>query len=228
MYSLLLNAVLATVVLFLIPRPHKTATLPVSASAKDTLAEATPQLRHFIPSSDPVGSRAWVSTLRDAGVPVRVLARVVREVFDDQWQKRQSQAQAAYMRGDADADSLALVSLEHDQEQEQAMRAALGDEDFRKWDKQNVLSGLNLQGVKLTDAQSDALYDLEKKHQEQLNQILASKLKHEIDPATDEQEQAGVEADYDSQLKALLGEQNYAAMRGTPDDTAGQLKRVSW
>ena len=96
LYSLLLNAVLGTVVLILIARPHQTATLTVSAPAKDThaLAEATSQSRHFIPPSDPVGSRAWVSALRESGVPVRVLARVVREVFDDQWQARQGAWQA--------------------------------------------------------------------------------------------------------------------------------------
>ena len=225
MYSLLINAALGTVVLMLIARhPKEKLTASLPGPCKFTSSDAA-QLRHFTPPADPPGSRDWVNTLRDAGVPVRVLARVVREVFDDQWQKRQSRAQAAYMRGLVDADGLALVSLEHDQEQEQAMRAALGEDDFRKWDKQVVLGGLNLQGITLSDAQSEALYNLEKKQRDQLNQILASKLKHETDPATADTQQANSEADYDSQIKALLGEQDYAVLRGAPDDTAGQIKQ---
>jgi hypothetical protein len=166
----------------------------------------------------------WVNTLRDAGVPTRVLARLVREGFDDQWQTRQAEAQAAFMRGDMDIDALSALNIEHDAEQEKAIRSALGEQEFRKWDMTNVLQSLNLRDIPLTAAEVDTLYDLQKNHINRANELLAAKLKGQIDYATMEEQQTRFEADYDAKLKTLLGEQRFATLQGT-GEVAGELQR---
>jgi hypothetical protein len=48
------------------------------------------------------------------------------------------------MRGDIDTDGLAAANVEHDTEQEKAIRAALGEEDFKKWDMQSYSRKMQL------------------------------------------------------------------------------------
>jgi hypothetical protein len=222
------NLALVAAVIFLVSRdPHpplKLAEIPSVAPNETLPVVSAPKPRPYAAVIGESDWRHWVDTLREAGVPTRVLARLVREGFDDQWQTRQADAQAAYMRGDMDVDGLGALSIEHDFEQEKAIRTALGEEDFRKWNLTNVLQSLNLRDIQLTPAETDALYDLQKKHLDRGNELLAAKLKGQIDYATMEEQQARAEADYNAKLKALLGEQRYGALQGS-DEGAGELQR---
>lgn len=169
--------------------------------------------------------KTWAEALRGIGVPTRVLARLVRDGFDDQWQKRQEQAQAAYMRGELDGDGLGALSIEHDFAQEAAICAALGDEEFRKWDMANLLQSLPLRDIRLSPEETETLYDLEKNHRDSLNRLLASKLKGEIDHASLEERQATFEAAHDVKLKELLGARRHASLRGLNEGSA-ELQRI--
>jgi hypothetical protein len=162
-----------------------------------------------------IASRAdWFEILRQAEVPPRVLAKLVREEFDDRWRKRHSEAQARYRRGELDADDLFALDVAHDMEQEKAVRTAMGEEDFRKLDMPAALAELNLFEVELTAAETDALYDLTKNHRRQINELTLAKLRGEIDQATLDQEQARTQTQVDVQLKTLLGEKRFATVRG--------------
>jgi len=223
---LALNAMLALTlsVLVLHRLPGPPATAVPEGPAKETPTLDRPIPRPYAGLASASDWRQWIDTLREAGVPTRVLARLVREGFDDAWLKRQAEGQAAYMRGDIDPAGLAALSIKHDLEQEKAIHAALGEEDFRKWDLQNVLQSVNLRDVQLTEAETNALYTVEKNLRQRLNELQLAKLNGEIDQAGLDDQQAKAQADHDQQLKALLGDQRYATMQDTDED-AGDLQR---
>ena len=187
-------------------------------------AASPPKPRPYAEAMADSDWKGWVNTLREAGVPGRVLAELVRESFNQQWQTRQAETQAAYMRGDIDSDGLAVANLEHDLEQEKQMRSALGEEEFRRWDLQNVMGSLNLSGVQLTEAETNSVYALEKSLLQRMNELQMARLKGELTQAAYEEQQAKAQADHDQQMKSLLGDQRYAAMQGT-DTGAGDLRR---
>ena len=222
-----LNLVLIASVIALLLRPTKTQVapppLPSGPQNENSPAANRAKLRPYGSLVSESDWGQWVETLREAGVPTRVLARLVREAFDDRWQKRQDQAYAACMRGELDANGLAVVSMEHDIEQEKAIRAVLSESEFRKWDMQNVLQSLNLREIQLTETETNALYDLEKNLRQRLDQLLLSKLKGDIDQATLDEQRAEAQSGHDARLKELLGDQRCTAMMGA-DDASAELQ----
>src|SRR5262245_16007973 len=109
-----INVVLMFTSAFIILRKHQVA--PANAEASEAARQVQSQTasprkpRSYATVVAEAGWKPWVDTLRDAGVPTRVLARLVREGFDDHWQTRQADAQVAFMRGDLDVDGLALLN----------------------------------------------------------------------------------------------------------------------
>jgi hypothetical protein len=223
--NLALIAILAALPL-LGPKTQVMSSPPTAASTDSMAAAPESRLSSYGSVTNESDWREWINGLRNAGVPTRALARVAREGFEDRWQVRQKDAHARYMANELNSDDLAAVAMEHDWEQEKAIRAALGDEDFRKWDSENVLESLNAGSLQLTDHEANTLYELTKKHRRRLDELNWSKVKGQIDQETLDREVATVQAEHDGQLKALLGGQRFAAMRGMDTDTvAGELKR---
>jgi hypothetical protein len=69
--------------------------------------------------------------LRAAGVPNKVIARVVLGDLEERWQKRLDECQEKFDSGEVDADAFEALSQTHDQEREEELRAALGDEGYK-------------------------------------------------------------------------------------------------
>jgi hypothetical protein len=227
--SLALNVVLVATLAVLLLGQNRTQPVPVAvpttASNETARVASQPRPRPYSTLIADSDWRQWVDQLRATGIPLPVMARLAEEHFNDLWQRRQNQAQAAFMRGDIDTDGLAALNVERAFEEERTMRAVLGDEDFRKWDKENILRSLNLTGIQLTDAETDALYELEKKTRQRFNELSLARLKGEMTLAEYEEQQAKTQADHDQELKALLGDQRYAIMHG-PDEVSSDLKHA--
>jgi hypothetical protein len=224
---LALNLIFVLVIVALLVRQSKTpppqiVTPVVSNETRAAVAPAKP--RSYASLATDADWRQWIEMLRELGVPTRVLARLAREGFDDRWQKHHDETYTRYMKGEVDTEELAALGIEHDLKQEEAIRAALGEADFREWDLQNVMQSISLREIQLTAAETNALYELESNHRRRLNELLLSKLRGETDQATLDQRQEQAQADHDAQLKAMLGEQRYAKMEGV-DDSAGELQR---
>src|SRR4051812_5891215 len=110
--SLGLNLVLAaTLVLFL---RHSESSRPKTVVQKESVTRA--DILETDPNKSRVNEaagrkpefpdwRAWIDQLRAAGVPNRVIARVVQADFDDRWQKRQEEYQRRFDQGDLDFDA---------------------------------------------------------------------------------------------------------------------------
>jgi hypothetical protein len=226
--NLLLLAALA-IVLLRSPEPPAVAAVAktsMDAASGKAAAAGAPAAR---PQEGSKGGnfewKDWLGKLRDAGAPADALARLAREEFSQRWQSRQAEAQAAYARGDIEAEGLAIVNLEHDIEMEAQMRATLGDDAFEEWDRQNVLASLNPSALQLTEAETAALYELEKSSRRQMDALQMARLKKELTPAEHEARQAAAQDEHEKRLKSLLGAQRYAVLRGV-DSGAGDLTRA--
>jgi hypothetical protein len=226
-----LNLLLLAAVIILAASRSKTVEQPPSAISNGSaptnevfVASTTQQFKSFKDLATMADWRRWIDQLRNVGVPEATLARLVQGDFDDRWQKRQSEAQSAYNHGEIDSDALAKLDLEHQVEQEKELRAALGEEGFKNWDKHRLLQELNLKEIDLTDTENDSIYALKKKLEEHLRDLDKQKLDGGIDQASLTDQQQKAQADYDQQLKTLLGGDRYATVQGL-ENPAGDLRR---
>ncbi len=154
--------------------------------------------------------RQWVDQLRAAGVPNKILAQVVLADFEGEWDKRLEEC-----RGDAG--KIDALQVEREKDQEAEMRAALGDEGFKRWDQENMLREADIGKVQLTDSEASAIYDLKKKLQQRRWDLDEARLNGgmddtEINDATDQ-----AYSEFNQQMKALLGDDRYAKSQGTDD-----------
>ena len=188
-------------------------------------AKVSDQLSPVVPVKVGSGWQTWIEPLRAAHVPARVLAGLVQADFEERWQKRQTDLQKKYMRGEIDADGLAAAGLEHDTALEHEQEEALGPSAYHDWDRQRVLQGMNIDSAHLSDSEKNAVYTLERNLQSQTRVVQLDKLRGKIDQATSDQQQQNAEKELTDKLRALLGDARAARLQGA-DDTLGNLKRA--
>jgi hypothetical protein len=153
-----------------------------------------------------------VDQLRAAGFPNNVLARVVLSDLEAEWEKRFEEG--------GDGDAMAAMQLEHDMVQDAEMRAALGEEGFKKWDQERMLREANLGKAQLTASESDALYGLKKKLQQRQWELEQGRLKGTMDDAQVNDASDAAYAEFNQQMKTLLGDERYAKSQGVDEGTA--------
>ena len=220
--SLALNLVLVVAVLALVFRKSERAIparevspakTPIEAPiANERPAVGQSQLPQYADISSAAGRRQWVEQLRAAGVPNKILAQVVLADFEQQWDKRVEEC-----RGDAN--KITALQVEREKDQEMEMRAALGDEGFRRWDQENMLREANNGKVPLTDVEANAIYDLKKKLQQRRWYLDEARLNGEMDDAEINDETDKAYSEFNQQMKTLLGDERYAKSQGTDDGT---------
>jgi hypothetical protein len=153
--------------------------------------------------------------LRAAGVPNKILAQVVLADLDEHWETRFWEE----CRG-TDVDKMAAMQLEHDMGKDAEMRAALGEEGFKLWDRENMLREANIGKIQLTASEADAIYDLKKKLQQRQWELEQARLKREMDDAEIDDASEKAYSEFNQQMKALLGDERHAKSQGLDDDTA--------
>lgn len=232
--SLTLNVVLVGVFLFAPERESATRDLPPAAPPSSlrqprvisepeqipTSAKATP--------SRTVTAPVWQQSLpqlRDAGVPHDVLAGLVIADFEIRWQKQLREFEHRYQAGAVDDDERARFEARREDEQEQALRAALGDDGFRQWDKDFSLRDLDLVKLQLSSSETDALYQL-RKDRALKDRMLAEALRNgAIDEASYNEQQAAAQQEYDQQFKLLLGDERYEDLQNLEEGMEGALRQ---
>jgi len=227
--SLVLNLLLVAMCVFFATRHRAQPPVPPAQTLSESaLNNPASDSRTTAPIADatskPVDRRPWVEILREQGVPANVIARLAIADFEDRWQSRQAQAQESYNRGDLDADGLAALAIQHDIEQENALRATLGEQAFRDWDASRLFQQFNLSNISLTTSETNSLYELSANHRQQLRDLEKARQDNEIDQATFNADQAKVDADFQKQVRTLLGDERYGALHGT-DPAVGDLRR---
>ena len=188
-------------------RPEK-ITEPSAASETPVLSQ--PKLPQYTDAASASDRRQWVDQLRAAGVPNKILAQVVLADFEQRWDKRVEACRT-------DPDKVAALRVEHERDQEAEMRAALGEEGFRRWDQENMLREANTGKVPLTDSEANAIYDLKKKLQQRRWELDEARLNGEMDDAEINDATDQAYSEFNQQMKALLGDERYAKSQGTDD-----------
>jgi len=233
--SLVLNAVLAGgLVIFTLhrPAPKKLPAprpQPVAAAVSARPVSAPPVPARPAPNHGTNGPdwQDWLQQLRDAGVPNNVLAGLVASDFENRWDKQRRAMERRYQRGELGGDWLARFELRHGEEQEKEMRAALGDEGFRQWDKENTLRDYDLDALNLSSSETDALYQLRKDLTRKQHDLDVARQNGELDGADYSEQQDALQKENDQQFKALLGDDRYAAMQNPDDGMRRSLKDLS-
>lgn len=200
--------------------PTRTAVAPSAGPVHPRGAVAAPA--H--PVEIGAGWQSWIEPLRAAKVPTDVLAGLVRADFDRRWQPRQAEMQQKYLGGTVDADALAAFAVEHDIESERDLAAALGADEFRRWDMDRVLKELPPAASALNDTERGNVYDVQRRLRDELRQAELDRLRGATDQATMEQRQQQARDAANAQLRTLLGSDRAAQLQGV-DDTEGNLRR---
>lgn len=187
------------------PVPVRTAPAARSAAAEERGAEAYPQA-----ASAPAKRQWLVGQLRAMGVPNKVLARIVLADLDWAWNKRGGEVS---LQTHGDPDTLAALKLENAMSLDAHMRAALGEEGFLQWDRENMLREANSGGLSFTPEESDGAYALWKNLQRRELELRRSRLKAELDEVELGAAFGEAVAEFEREMKRLLGEERYAKAR---------------
>jgi len=220
-----LNVALAVTVVVLLLR--KSENSPAPSARENSPAMSTPEAPALTnPPKQPACAeitsaadrRRWlIDQLRAAGVPHHVLARVVLADLDESWDNRLEQS---VKDGKRDADSVAALQQERERDEDAQMRAALGDEDYKLWDQEKQLREANTGGISLTATETHAIYDLKKKLQQRQWDLEQARLKGQMDDVDINDAYDKAYAEFNQQMKALLGDARYAQSQGVDDAAA--------
>ncbi len=168
---------------------------------------------------------SWIETLRDAGVPNKIIANVVIADFENRWETKERELQQKFDAGEVDADALTQAETERTTERDQALRAALGEAGYRQWDKENTLHEMNLGSLKLSDTETDSLYELRKNLAQRRRDLEQDAREGKIDDTDLSQKLSALQTQYEAQTHTLLGDERYAAMKNSPDAVDADLRR---
>ncbi|HWA86571.1 MAG TPA: hypothetical protein VG710_10135 [Opitutus sp.] len=235
-FQIILSGFLAATVVVLalhqsanrLPAPDSAVTGPGAYAGKAgaglAAARATTSAKsRTLPNYSGIGSasarrRSIIDQLRAMGVPNEVLALVALEDFESEWDGR-------FAACWGDPASMERVQLEKDLSQDAAMRAALGEKDFKQWDTKAMLWEAMSTPVDVTPGEAESIYALKKNLQQRQFALEQARIDGTMDRA---QVLAAVQksyADYNQELKAVLGEARYAKSQQLDDDfTAGNLR----
>ena len=149
------------------------------------------------------------------GVPDQILAQVVRADFEVNWEKRYAEESL-----NADPDKSDAMRLEHDLAKEGELRAALGEEAFRRWDQKHMLQEAMSGKVNVTAAETEVIYDFKKKLQRRQFELEKARVAGTMDETEGDAATDKIYSDFNQEMKALLGDARYAASQGLDDGAA--------
>jgi hypothetical protein len=225
--SLVLNFLLVVTVVAVLLVRHRSEQPPAPTasqiSAETITKEAPavvdlpkrPQFKDTASASD---RRHWlVDELRAAGVPNNVVARFVMAELEEDWQKRSDET-ALNSHGNPDA--MVALHLEQEKDIESQMRAALGEAGFKLWDQERLLREANIGRIPLTAAEADAIYGAKKKLQQRQWDFEQARIDGTLDDAQINDATDKAYAEFNQQMKSMLGDERYAQSQGLGDDSA--------
>lgn len=222
--SLALNVVLAAIVAVLLLR--KTAPEPANPrppqkqAANPRLTPAPISLPRFSSSTE---NRQWFARLRDAGVPAKIIARLVIAENEERWHLELESLQARYARGEATDDAFASLNRERRRAQEADLKAALGASAYAAWERDQLLGEMKLDRVPLTEAETDRLCALKRELLSQLEKLQETEQMGRIDSADLAELQHQAEDAFAQKTRELLGDERYARIQ--PETTGSEATR---
>jgi hypothetical protein len=162
--------------------------------------------------------RTIIDQLRAMGVSNDFLALVAKVDFETEWDGRFDECKG-------DMDKLAAVQLAMNMNKDAAMRAALGEEGFRKWDQKTMLWEAMSTPVDVTTSEASAIYDLKKKLQQRGYELDQARLNGTMDDAQINAASDKAYAEYFQKMKDILGDDRYKKSQQLDGDfLAGNLR----
>jgi len=195
-----------------------------SAAAKPALVALSAPSEQSPEISKPPAT-SWVQALRDAQISEKVIAEVAAANFEDRWHVLALENQKRFDRGEIDQETLSGFDLQHDEEREKQMRAALGDEGFRRWDQARELADIDRSGVQLSADESGRLYDLRKNLTRKQLELDQARLQGKLTDEDAASQSSALYTQYNQDLLKCLGDERYAQMQNGGDTGASELKK---
>jgi hypothetical protein len=141
------------------------------------------------------------------------LIAAIQADFHAKWNERDLELQKQYTNGKVEMEDLALFNLDREIALEAALRDALGEDAFREWDRNRKFFDINTGALALTADEANELHPLRTALTDRLRALERAKLKKEIDPATYEERLETAQADYEQELKKLVGFERFNEAR---------------
>ncbi len=155
----------------------------------------------------------WKERLRQGDIPRHVLIAAIQADFHAEWDRRDIDLRRQYADGKIEIEDLALFNLDREIALEATMRDALGEDAFGEWDRDRQLFNINTSILSLSDDEMYKLRSIRTALTDRLRALERSKLKKEINPATYEERYELAQADYERELKNLIGLQRFDETR---------------
>jgi len=197
------------------------ATAPTAEAAPPAVSATSEQpVKTARPSAT-----TWVQALRDAQISEKVIADVAAANFEERWHALALENQKKFDRGEIDQAALSGFDLQHDEEREKQMRAALGDEGFRRWDQARELADLERTGLQLSADESDKLYQMRKDLDRKRLELDKARLQGKLTDEEAASQGAALCTQYNQDLLKFLGDDRYAQMQNGGDTGMSELKQ---
>ena len=165
------------------------------------------------PSMRETDGTDWRESLHRSNVPRHVLIAAIQADFHAKWSERDIELQKQYTNGKVEMEDLALFNLDREIALEAAMRDALGEDAFREWDRNRKFFDINTGALALTADEANKLHPLRTALTDRLRALERAKLKKEIDPAAYDERVEIAQADYEQELKKLVGFERFNEAR---------------
>lgn len=170
--------------------------------------------------------RTWLPQLQTAGVPQRVLAQLVAANFNADWSKRSEKLQEQLERGEIDDEQWAQLHRQRDADEEKAIRDAVGDDAFKAWHQDKLLTDMQLERANVTSDERDAIYTLRRQLLEQQREAERRHHAGEMDDAQVNKMHDDLQTAYEAKTRELLGEERYTTLQQPPNFAEGALRRT--
>jgi len=225
--SLALNAGLIALLFFTNrpdSSPEHSRSIPPGGRSGETLQGATQQAGATSDASE----KDWREGLRQSDIPRHVFIAALQADFYAKGGPADIALQKRYSMGEVKAEAMELFNLEREIALEAAMREGLGAQAFREWDRERKFADINTSALALSGDETDKLYSARIAHTDQLRALERSQLTKEIDPATYNERLEFAQADYELELRNLVGFQRYNEARdsGIPAYLRRDLRRL--
>lgn len=214
--SLALNAGLTSVIIYRNHRDSRAGrsqpipSLETGGARGDTPEHADHQAHA---SARDAGQTEWKELLRRSDIPRHVFIAAIQAEFQAKWSQRDADLQKRYRDGKAEIEDLALLNLDREIALEATMREALGEDAFREWDRGRKFFDINTGALALTEEEANKLHPIRTALTDRLRALERAKLKKELDPATYEARYETAQADYEQELRKLVGFQRFNEAR---------------
>ncbi len=225
------NFVLLGVVAMLVWRERAAGPAPVAAPAASVVVRAEARKTEVAsPESRPKPggpklNPAAIAELERLGVSRDILVDILLQDFNHRWDKRVVALQKKYAPKPVPDRELRELSRESEVAQVRELKAALGEDGYRAWDKEQTLRTLNRarppgDELPMTADEAEQAYRLQKDFDDKNRELQMAMEDGVADRADAGTLQGRAQQTLDRELEKLLGKERFNALRGTPDPTA--------